>query len=64
MKHLHKLAKQNPGKRFNHLWESLTVPRWLAQAWEEIRHNKGSQTAGVDNTTAVDVDLELIHKLA
>lgn len=64
MKHLHKLAKQNPSKRFNHLWESLTDPRWLAQAWEEIRRNKGSQTTGVDSTTAVDVDLDLIHKLA
>jgi group II intron reverse transcriptase/maturase len=64
MKHLHKLAKREPGKRFNHLWENLTAPEWLAQAWEQIRRNKGSQTAGVDNLSAVDVDLSLIHKLA
>jgi RNA-directed DNA polymerase len=64
LKHLNKLAKQDPGKRFNRLWENLVRPEWLAQAWEQIRRNRGSQTAGVDNTTAVDVDLSLIHKLA
>src|SRR6266446_82628 len=37
---------------------------WLSQAWEEIRRNKGSQTPGVDNLTAEDVDLPRIHRLA
>ena len=64
MKHLNKLAKQHPGKRFDHLWEKIIHPLWLAQAWEQIRRNKGSQSAGVDNTIAVDVDMSLIHKLA
>lgn len=64
MKHLNKLAKQDSSKRFNHLWEDLVSPEWLAQAWEEIRRNQGSQTAGVDKTTAIDVDINLIHKLA
>ena len=41
MKHLHKLAKRDPSKRFDHCWEILTDPRWLMQAWEEIRSNKG-----------------------
>jgi hypothetical protein len=26
MKHLHKLAKRNPSKRFDHLWELATAP--------------------------------------
>ena len=26
MKHLHKLAKRDPGKRFDHLWELATDP--------------------------------------
>jgi retron-type reverse transcriptase len=64
MKHLHKLAGQNPSKRFVNLWKNLISVEWLAQAWEQIRRNKGSQTAGVDKMTDVDVDLELIHKLA
>jgi group II intron reverse transcriptase/maturase len=64
MKHLHKLAKREPGKRFNHLWERLTDPEWLRQAWEEIRSNKGSMTAGIDNTTAVDIDPERIERLS
>jgi RNA-directed DNA polymerase len=64
MKHLHKLAKRDLRKRFNHLWETLTDPQWLMQAWEEIRRNKGSMTPGVSGTTAVDMDPERIKKLA
>ena len=63
MRHLNQLAKRYPSKRFNRLWTSLTDQRWLAQAWEQIRRNKGSQTAGVNNTTAEDVDLDLIERL-
>lgn len=62
MNHLHALARREPSKRFNHLWKNLTDPRWLAQAWEQIRHNRGSQTAGVDRMTAVDVDLLRIRQ--
>jgi hypothetical protein len=64
MKRLNQIAKRHPGQIRKPLWKLLATPEWLAQAWEEIRRNKGSQTAGVDNTTAVDVDLDLIHKLA
>ena len=60
MKHVHKQAKREPGKWFDHLWELCTSPKWLTQAWEEIRSNKGSMTAGVDRTTAVDIDPERI----
>jgi len=64
MKRLHELSKRSPSQIRKPLWKLLTNPVWLAQAWEEIRSNKGSQTVGVDNTTAIDVDLDLIHKLA
>ncbi|MEW6736602.1 MAG: hypothetical protein AB1489_35255 [Acidobacteriota bacterium] len=64
MEHLHKLAKCDPGKRFNHLWKNITSIEWLAHAWEQIRSNKGSQTAGIDGIIAVDVDLNLISRLA
>jgi group II intron reverse transcriptase/maturase len=64
MKHLHKLAKRDPGKRFDHLWELATDPKWLMQAWEEIRSNKGSMTAGIDSTVATDIDPERIQRLS
>ncbi len=63
MRHLHELAKRDPRQRFNRLWKDLTDIRWLAQAWEEIRRNKGSSTPGVNKTVAVDVDLALIERL-
>jgi group II intron reverse transcriptase/maturase len=64
MKHLHQLAKQDPGKRFTRLWRTLTDPYWLAQAWEQIRRNHGSWTAGVDRMTARDVDMPMIIQWA
>lgn len=62
MNHLHTLARRDPSKRFNHLWKNLTDPHWLAQAWEQIRRNRGSQTAGIDQMTAADVDLRRIQQ--
>jgi RNA-directed DNA polymerase len=64
MKHLHKLARENPDKRFSHLWEDITDPKWLVYAWEEIKHNKGSQTPGIDGQTALNVDVALISQWA
>lgn len=64
MKRLNALAKRSPSRIRKPLWKLLVSPEWLATAWEQIRSNRGSQTAGMDNVTAVDVDLDLIHKLA
>jgi group II intron reverse transcriptase/maturase len=64
MKHLHKLAKRDSGKRFDHLWELATDPAWLMQAWEEIRSNQGSMTAGIDSTIATDIDHDRIQRLS
>src|SRR5215210_4761035 len=64
MKRLNALARRSPSRIGKPLWELLVSPEWLATAWEQIRNNRGSQTAGVDNMTAVDVDLDLINKLA
>jgi len=63
MKHLHELARQTPEQIRKPLWKLLTRPEWLAQAWEEIRRNRGSQTAGIDHATALTVDMNLIHKI-
>jgi retron-type reverse transcriptase len=64
MERLHKVAKRSPSQIRKSLWKILIRPEWLSQAWEEIRRHKGSHTAGIDNLTAVDVDLDLINKLA
>jgi len=64
MKHVHKQAKRDPGKRFDHLWDILTNPAWLRQAWEEIRSDQGSMTAGIDNVIAVDIAPERIQRLS
>jgi group II intron reverse transcriptase/maturase len=64
MKRLNALAKRSPSQIRKPLWNLLVSPEWLASAWEQIRNNRGSQTAGTDNVTAVDVDLDLINKLA
>lgn len=63
MRHLNELAKCDPGKRFTKLWSNLIDVKWLAQAWEEIRRNKGSETPGVNSTVAVDIDLGVIERL-
>ncbi len=64
MEHLNKLAVNNRAKRFTDLWNSMTSEEWLAQAWEEIRRNTGSQTPGIDKETANDIDLYRIRQLS
>lgn len=64
IKHLHKLAGEDSSKHFTKLWKNLISIEWLAQAWEQIRRNQGSQTSGVDKMTDEKIDLEFIHKLA
>lgn len=64
MKQLNALARSTQARLRKPLWNLMTRPEWLAQAWEEIRRNKGSRTAGIDGMIAVDVDLSLIHKLS
>ena len=64
MKHLHSLSKRDPNKRLNHLWKVVTNTTWLMHAWEEIRSNKGSMTAGTDNTVATDITPERIQRLS
>lgn len=46
MKHLHRVAKRHPKEQVKRdLFKLMTYRIWLGQAWEEIRRNKGSQTA-------------------
>jgi RNA-directed DNA polymerase len=64
MKHRHQLARRDPSKRFDHVWELIIEPAWLMHSWEEIRSTKGSLTAGMDTTMATDIDPERIQRLS
>lgn len=45
---LHQWAAENPGRRFDDLFNLVTDPAFLVTAWERVRGNKGARTAGVD----------------
>jgi RNA-directed DNA polymerase len=48
---LHQWAKNDPNKRFDDLFNLVCNPATLAVAWDRVRSNKGSKTAGVDGMT-------------
>jgi RNA-directed DNA polymerase len=49
---LHRWATDDPHRRFDDLFNLVTDPAFLLVAWDRVRSNKGSRTAGVDGTTA------------
>ncbi len=48
---LHQWAKADPTKRFNDLFNLVCDPATLAVAWDRVKRNRGSRTAGVDGET-------------
>jgi RNA-directed DNA polymerase len=63
-KHVGKLAKRDPDHRFTRVYPDLCQESMLWAAWERIKGNKGSKTAGMDGKTKSDVDETLIHNLS
>ncbi|MGW4528610.1 group II intron reverse transcriptase/maturase [Amycolatopsis sp. NPDC004378] len=49
---LHRWATDDPHRRFDDLFNLVTDPAFLLVAWDRVRSNKGSRTAGVDGKTA------------
>ncbi|MCA1821353.1 MAG: group II intron reverse transcriptase/maturase, partial [Pseudonocardia sp.] len=45
---LHQWATEDPGRRFDDLYNLIYHPDFLAVAWERVRGNKGARTPGVD----------------
>ncbi|WP_331462019.1 reverse transcriptase domain-containing protein [Streptomyces sp. KMM 9044] len=45
---LHQWAVDDPGRRFDDLYNLVHHPDFLTVAWERVRGNKGARTAGVD----------------
>jgi len=48
---LHRWAAQNEQQRFGDLFNLVCDPATLLVAWERVKRNRGSQTAGVDGQT-------------
>ena len=49
---LHQWATDDPGRRFDDLWNLVYDPAVLVEAWHRVRSNRGARTAGVDDETA------------
>ena len=45
---LHRWAVEDPGRRFDDLFNLIYHPDFLTVAWERVRGNKGGRTPGVD----------------
>src|SRR3954470_14060508 len=49
---LHKWASDDPNRRFCDLHNLVCDPATLMVAWQRVRSNRGSRSAGVDGQTA------------
>ncbi len=54
---LHRWAGEDPSRRFGDLFNLVADPAFLVVAWNRVRRNTGSRTAGVDGLTARHVEL-------
>ena len=53
---LHKWAEDDQDRRFTDLHNLVCDPATLMVAWQRVRANRGSRSAGVDGQTAHDVE--------
>ncbi|MDQ6673662.1 MAG: hypothetical protein M3069_23455 [Chloroflexota bacterium] len=53
---LHQWATIDPNKRFDDLFNLVCHPATLAVAWDRVKSNKGSRTAGVDGLTKWNIE--------
>jgi RNA-directed DNA polymerase len=48
---LHQWATNDPGRRFDDLYNLVYDPAFLVVAWNRVRGNKGARSAGIDGVT-------------
>jgi hypothetical protein len=53
---LHKWPSDDPNRRFSDLHNLVCDPSTLTVAWQRVRSNRGSRSAGVDGQTARHVE--------
>src|ERR1044072_8821621 len=56
---LHKWAEDDQDRRFADLHNLVCDPATLMVAWQRVRANRGSRSAGVDRQNAYDVEHRL-----
>src|SRR5881409_2632225 len=59
---LHRWATQDEQKRFADLFNLLCDPATLLVAWERVKRNRGSQTAGVDGMTRERIERQGVQQ--
>ena len=52
---LHQWAISDPGRRFDDLYNLVCDPAFLVVAWNRVRGNKGSRSAGVDGVAPFSI---------
>ena len=52
---LHRWARDDRREKFDDLFNLVADPAFLLVAWDRVRGNRGSRTAGVDGVTATSV---------
>ena len=60
---LHRWAGEDEEKRFGDLFNLLCDPATLLVAWERVKRNRGSKTAGVDGQTRLRVEQQGVEKV-
>ena len=58
---LYRAAKEAPRRTFGILYDKVSRPEGLAEAWRRVRRNRGS--AGVDKQTIADVEAYGVDRL-
>ncbi|GAB3176587.1 group II intron reverse transcriptase/maturase [Myceligenerans halotolerans] len=53
---LHRWAATDSGRRFDDLYNLVHDPAFLKVAWDRVRSNRGSRTAGIDGRRAWDIE--------
>ena len=53
---LHRWAAQDEQQRFGDLFNLVCDPATLLVAWERVKRNRGSKTAGVDGQTRARIE--------
>jgi RNA-directed DNA polymerase len=56
---LHRWAIEEPGRRFDDLFNLVYDPAFLLVAWRRVRGNKGARSAGVDGHTAAEISAKV-----
>lgn len=60
---LHRWAAQNEQERFGDLFNLVCDPATLLVAWERVKRNRGSRTAGVDGQTRKQVEQRGVERV-